>query len=80
VAFSADGRYLASGSDRGTVILWDGTTFARIVPLRGSTTQVLSLSFSRDGRFLAGGAYQGPTIVWDLPRLRRRLAEMHLDW
>jgi WD40 repeat protein len=80
VTFSGDGRYLASASDRGTIILWDGGSFARVVTLRGGTGLIRSLSFSHDGRFLAGAAYGGPTIIWDLPRLRRRLAEMNLDW
>jgi WD40 repeat protein len=63
VAFSVDGRYLVSGSDRGTIRLWDGATFAPVATLRGDTTQIRSICFSRDGRFLAGGAYGDRTIV-----------------
>src|SRR5207245_8996946 len=80
VAFRADGRSLASGADRGVVILWDGDRFERVVTLPSSTTQVRGLSFSRDGSLLAAAAYAGPTIVWDLAGLRRTLKEMGLDW
>jgi WD40 repeat protein len=80
VGFSADGRYLASGADQGTIILWDSDTFARVVRLRGGRGQVRSISFSRDGELLAGGTYFNPAIVWDLPKLRRSLREMNLDW
>jgi WD40 repeat protein len=80
VGFSATGQYLASGADKGVIMLWDGQTFERITTLRGGTKEIRSVSFSRDGRFLAGGAYVGPTIVWDLVRLRGTLAAMNLDW
>jgi WD40 repeat protein len=80
VRFSADGRYLASGSEGGMIILWDGATFSRIVRLKGGTAQIRGLDFSRDNHFLAGAAYQGPTIVWDLPLVRQSLREMGLDW
>jgi WD40 repeat protein len=80
VGFSADGRYLASGSEQGTIILWDGESFSRVVTLKGGTGQVRGLSFSRDGQYLAGAAYVSPTIVWDLTAVRRTLREMKLDW
>jgi WD40 repeat protein len=80
VAFSPDGKTLASGSEQGTVLLHDGETFERQVALRGGAIQVRGLSFSRDGRRLAVAAYQADTLVWDLVRLRGRLAEMGLDW
>jgi WD40 repeat protein len=80
VGFSADGCYLASGSEQGAIILWDGETFDRVVTLRGGTGQVRTVCFSRDGRLLAGAAYTSPTIVWDLIGLRRTLGGMSLDW
>jgi WD40 repeat protein len=81
VGFSADGRYLASGSEQGVIILWDGDSFDRVVTLRGGIGQVRSVGFSRDGGLLAGGAYAtANTIVWDLAAVHRSLAEMNLDW
>jgi WD40 repeat protein len=80
VGFSADGLYLASGSEQGTMILWDAQTFAPITTLRSGTGQIRGIAFSRDGELLAGAAYVSPTIVWDLKLLRRTLADMNLDW
>jgi WD40 repeat protein len=80
VAFSADGRYLASGAEQGVIILWDGLTLERVVTLRGGTGEIRSVSFSGDGQLLAGAAWGGHMIVWDLAHLRRSLREMALDW
>ena len=80
VGFSADGRYLASGSEQGVMILWDAQTFTPVTTLRSDAAQIRSISFSRDGRLLAGAAYGSATVVWDLSLLRRTLADMNLDW
>jgi len=80
VAFSADGKRLASGSEQGTVVLYDGETFEREVALRSGPIQIRCLSFSREGDLLAVSAYGANTRVWNLPRLRRGLAELGLDW
>jgi WD40 repeat protein len=80
VAFSADGRYLASGSEQGVIILWDGKTFDRLVTLRSGTGQIRCVCFSSGGELLAGAAYANRTIIWDLARLRRTLGELDLDW
>jgi WD40 repeat protein len=80
VGWSGDGLYLASGSERGVIILWDGETFSKVVTLRGGTGQIRGISFSRDGCLLAGAAYGESTIVWHLPRLRQTLRELNVDW
>ena len=80
VGFGPGGRVLASGSERGTILLWDGASFDRLATLRGGTAQIRSVSFSRDGSLLAGSAYMAPTVVWDLVGLRKALREMGLDW
>lgn len=80
VAWSADGRTLASGGDGGRIALWDGATFARLVTIQSRKGQVRSLAFSQDGRLLAGSAYVSPTVVWNLPILRQGLRDLGLDW
>jgi WD40 repeat protein len=80
VAFHPSGRWLASGSEQGAIMLWDGETFHRIVRLKAGTGQIRGVRFSGDGELLATYAYGAPTVVWNLPRLRRSLRELGLDW
>lgn len=80
VAWTSDGAWLASGSEQGLIILWDGNSFQYLTKLKVGTGQIRDLSFSRDRRFLAGAAFQAPTVIWDLEHLRFQLDKMNLDW
>ena len=79
VGFNANGSTLASGSERGVIILWNGNTFERVATLRGGTGQIRGISFSRDGRLLAGAAFLEPAIVWDLAPVRDSLRKLNLE-
>ncbi|UPL01724.1 hypothetical protein LCI18_012658 [Fusarium solani-melongenae] len=65
VAFSADGRRLASGSDDKTVKVWDAATGACVQTLEGHGGRVISVAFSADSRRLASGSDNGTVKVWD---------------
>lgn len=66
VAFSPDGRTLASGSGP-NIILWDVRTHQAVgTPLTGHTGNVDTLAFSPDGRILASGSKDHSIILWDV--------------
>jgi WD40 repeat protein len=66
VAFSADGKILASGGCHGTIMLWDTSRGSKVVTLRGHHGIVVALAFSADGGWLASGGDDGTVRLWDL--------------
>jgi WD40 repeat protein len=65
VAFSPDGRWLASGGADRTVRLWDLTAGKLAHTLTRHTNKVESVAFSPDGVLLASGSLDGTIVLWD---------------
>lgn len=66
VAFSPDGKTLATASWDGTVKIWDVTTHQPLVELdTGPNNSVLDVAFSPDGTKLAAGISDNRIMLWD---------------
>ena len=66
VAFSPDGRILASGSTDGTVKLWQVNTGKALHTLSGHTDSVWSVAIAPDGKTLASGSWDRTVKLWNL--------------
>ncbi len=66
VAFSRDGRTLASSADDGTIKLWNLASMQEAATLHGHEGAVSGLAFSLDGNYLAS-AGGGAVRLWKAP-------------
>jgi WD40 repeat protein len=66
VAYSPDGRTLASSGWSNSVELWDVTSGTELRTLNGHESGISSVAFSPDGRMLASGSWDTTSKLWDV--------------
>jgi WD40 repeat protein len=65
VAYSPDGRWIASGSDDRSIRVWDADTGAEQRVIRGHERSVKGVAYSPDGRRVVSGSDDKTVRVWD---------------
>ncbi len=66
LAFSPDGRTIATADNTTTITMWDSHTGQKERQLRGHNRLVSYLAFSPDGTKLASASWDSTAVVWDL--------------
>jgi WD40 repeat protein len=68
LAFSSDGRLLASGDWDHVVRLWDVGTGNEVARFLGHKGSVVGVAFSPDGRTLASSSADQTVLLWKIPQ------------
>src|SRR5438105_764095 len=81
VAYSPDGKMVASASKDKTIKFWDAAGGRLLKTLDGHTNQVLRLAFSPDGKHLASGGVDNAVRSWDVATGKELLVlKGHGNW
>jgi WD40 repeat protein len=66
LAFASEGDVIATGSDDGTVTLWETNTFRLLRRLRVSQGSIQCVAFSADGKMICVGGVDAILRIWTL--------------
>src|SRR5262249_19813317 len=79
LAFSSDGRTLATTSEDRSVRLWEIPSGRRVSTFHGHTDFVQAVGFRPDGREVGTGGFDGSIRFWDL-RTSQPVVIEHTGW
>ncbi|MGE3778321.1 MAG: protein kinase, partial [Pirellulaceae bacterium] len=68
VAWSPDGRYIASGSREGQLRIWDSANGRELHDLKRHRGRIVALSFAAGGRWLLSAGQDNSVVLWDVVR------------
>jgi hypothetical protein len=69
LAVSNDGRWIAAGTDRGGVFVWDATTYEKVISHRGDYHTIYGIDFSPDATRLVSAS--DDASIWDIATRKR---------
>ena len=67
IAWSPDGKTLATAGFDNTVRLWDAATRKEIKKYEGHTKLVLAVAIAPDGKHILSGSQDNTAKIWDVP-------------
>ena len=79
LAVSKDGKWIAAGTHRGDVHLWDANTYKQVFAHREETRRVHGVDFSPDSAQLSSASSNYTATVWDIATLERVQTLRHED-
>jgi WD40 repeat protein/serine/threonine protein kinase len=74
LAFSPDGKQIATAGFNAVIRVFDTTTGRSILTIRGHADPIRSLAFDKDGGLIASASEDGTVRIWDARTGKERLA------
>ena len=79
VAFSGDGRFLATAQPEGAIQIWETATWTVQNEFKGHRDRATALTFAPSGQLLSGSA-DTTVLAWDLRPSRNTTGSMETAW